>query len=63
MACYTVEFNTGMDSMPRPIIQSELGGVVILPTWCDTLDWYFVGWSEIQVLENDEVVELLHAGS
>ena len=63
MACYTVEFNTGMDSMPRAIIQSELGGVVILPTWCDTLDWYFVGWSEIQVLENDEVVELLHAGS
>lgn len=63
LACYTVDFFTGMDSAPNSIMQSELGESVVLPTWRDTATWYFVGWSEVEVLEKDGILTLLQPGS
>jgi hypothetical protein len=59
---YTISFNTGCDTSPLPITQSSPNTPIILPEWQDTLSWFFIGWSETEILENQLVSPLLEAG-
>jgi hypothetical protein len=61
--CHTLTFKTGMDTMPAPMSQSEIGAAIVLPAWKDTAEWYFLGWSEVEVVDTKEMGELLMAGS
>jgi hypothetical protein len=49
---YTVYFNSGCDTSPLPITQSSPNTPIILPEWQDTLSWFFIGWSESEVIDN-----------
>lgn len=60
--CYTVTFHTGLDTCPPPLTQSAPDKPLILPAWQDTAEWYFLGWSEEEVLENQLTMPLLSAG-
>ena len=60
--CYTVTFHTGLDTCPPPLTQSAPDKPLILPAWQDTAEWYFLGWSEEEVLENQLIMPLLSAG-
>ena len=60
--CYTVTFHTGLDTCPPPLTQSAPDKPLILPAWQDTAEWYFLGWSEKEVLENQLTMPLLSAG-
>ena len=60
--CYTVTFHTGLDTCPPPLTQSASDKPLILPAWQDTAEWYFLGWSEEDVLENQLTMPLLSAG-
>ena len=60
--CYTVTFHTGLDTCPPPLTQSASDKPLILPAWQDTAEWYFLGWSEEEVLENQLTMPLLSAG-
>ena len=60
--CYTVTFHTGLDTCPPPLKQSAPDKPLILPAWQDTAEWYFLGWSEEEVLENQLTMPLLSAG-
>ena len=60
--CYTVTFHTGLDTCPPPLTQSAHDKPLILPAWQDTAEWYFLGWSEEEVLENQLTMPLLSAG-
>ena len=60
--CYTVTFHTGLDTCPPPLTQSAPDKPLILPAWQDTAEWYFLGWSEEEVLENQLTTPLLSAG-
>lgn len=60
--CYTVTFHTGLDTCPPPLTQSAPDKSLILPAWQDTAEWYFLGWSEEEVLENQLTMPLLSAG-
>ena len=60
--CYTVTFHTGLDTCPPPLTQSAPDKPLILPGWQDTAEWYFLGWSEEEVLENQLTMPLLSAG-
>lgn len=60
--CYTVTFHTGLDTCPSPLTQSAPDKPLILPAWQDTAKWYFLGWSEEEVLENQLTMPLLSAG-
>jgi hypothetical protein len=60
--CYTVTFHTGLDTCPPPLTQSAPDKPLILPAWQDTAEWYFLGWSEEEVLENQLTMPLLLAG-
>ena len=61
--CYTVSFVTGLDSVPASITQTDIGASVVLPMWRDTAEWYFQGWSEVDVSEDTLVQTWLPAGS
>lgn len=50
--CYTVSFNTGLDTCPPMIEQSLPNEGIVLPAWQDTACWYFMGWTEVEILEN-----------
>ena len=60
---YTVQFATGLDTMPAAITQAEIGAPVVLPEWIDTLGWYFIGWSAEQVLPGQACPATLPARS
>ena len=60
--CYTVTFYTGLDTCPFSLTQSAPDKPLILPAWQDTAEWYFLGWSEVEVLENQLTMPLLSAG-
>jgi hypothetical protein len=60
---YLVHFETGLDTCPHLIKQSMPGQEVILPMWKDTACWYFLGWTETEVLENQLITSVLPAGS
>ncbi len=60
--CYTVTFHTDLDTCPPPLTQSAPDKPLILPAWQDTAEWYFLGWSEEEVLENQLTMPLLSAG-
>lgn len=60
---YTVEFITGFDSVPAAITQTEIGAPILLPEWTDSLDWYFLGWTTIDIEESTQCPELLPAGN
>ena len=57
-----VRFVTGLDMAPADLVAEE-GGAVVLPAWQDTAIWHFMGWSEVEILEDTPVGELLQAGS
>lgn len=59
---YTIHFNTGCGTSPPSITQSSPNTPITLPEWQDTLSWYFVGWSETEVRENQLVTPLIEAG-
>ena len=61
--CYKVEFVTGLDSVCSSMVQSQVGEILVLPNWCDTALWSFVGWSETEVLDDSWSGELLEPGS
>ena len=58
-----VRFVTGLDVAPDDMLPSEIGGAIVLPAWQDTAIWHFVGWSEVEILEETPVGEVLTAGS
>lgn len=60
--CYTVTFHTGLDTCPFTLTQSAPDEPLILPILQDTAEWYFLGWSEEEVLENQLTMPLLSAG-
>ena len=60
--CHTVTFETGIATAPQPLVQSEIGAPVVLPEWRDTAMWYFVGWSEAEVVKGIEMFSLLQPG-
>ena len=60
--CYTVTFHTGLDTCPPPLTQSAPDKPLILPAWQDTAEWYFLGWTEVEVLDNQLITPLLSAG-
>ena len=61
--CYTVSFVTGMDSVPTPMVQGDIAAPILLPEWRDTAQWYFLGWSELEITDSVVVPELWMAGS
>ena len=61
--CHSVSFNTGLDIAPQALVQSEIGAPVVLPEWKDTAAWYFVGWSETEIVEVGEMSCWLQPGS
>lgn len=60
---YTVAFITGFDSVPPAITQSHIGEPIVLPEWQDTVDWYFLGWSTVEVEESMQCPDILPAAS
>ena len=60
--CYTIDFLTGLDTCPPPLTQSAPNQPLILPAWQDTAEWYFLGWTEVEVLDNKLVMPLLSVG-
>ena len=60
--CYTVTFYMGLDTCPFTLTQSAPDEPLILPILQDTAEWYFLGWSEEEVLENQLTMPLLSAG-
>ena len=60
---YTVEFITGLDSVPPAMTQSAIGAPIVLPEWTDTVDWYFLGWSTQEIERADHCPDLLPAGT
>ena len=63
MECSRVRFVTGLDEAPADLVPAEIGGAIVLPVWQDTAIWHFMGWSEVEILEDTPVGELLQAGS
>lgn len=61
--CYTITFRTGVEQTLDPIQQSRIGAPVILPAWQDTADLYFIGWSESEIEDSDDFLNILVAGS
>lgn len=61
--CYTVSFNTGLDTCPSSIQQNFPEEELILPTWQDTACWYFIGWTEKEILENQVLSPIIPAGN
>ena len=59
---YTVYFNSGCDTSPAPITQSSPNTPIILPEWQDTLSWFFIGWSESEVVDNKLYTPILQPG-
>jgi hypothetical protein len=59
---YTVYFNTGCDTSPSPITQDSPGTPIVLPAWRDTLSWYFMGWSEAEVVDSKLHTPILQPG-
>lgn len=59
---YTVYFNTGCDTTPLHITQESPGTPIILPAWQDTLSWYFMGWTEAEVVDNKLHTPVLQPG-
>lgn len=55
-----VNFVTGLDTVPAALQATD--GVVVLPAWCDTLSWFFVGWSETPVSEGELGAAIYYAG-
>jgi hypothetical protein len=60
--CYTVTFYTGLDTCPFTLTQSSLDAPIELPALQDTANWYFWGWTEVEVLDNQLTTPLLSAG-
>lgn len=60
--CYTVTFYTGLDTCPFTLTQSSPEEPLILPILQDTAKWYFLGWTEVEVLDNQLITPLLSAG-
>ena len=60
--CYTVTFYTGLDTCPLTLTQSAPDEPLILPILQDTAKWYFLGWTEVEVLDNQLITPLLSAG-
>lgn len=60
--CYTVTFYTGLDTCPFTFTQSAPDEPLILPILQDTAKWYFLGWTEVEVLDNQLITPLLSAG-
>ena len=60
--CYTVTFYTGLDTCPFTLKQSSSDEPLILPILQDTAKWYFLGWTEVEVLDNQLITPLLSAG-
>jgi hypothetical protein len=60
--CYTVTFYTGLDTCPITLKQSTPDEPLILPAWQDTAKWYFLGWTEEEVLDNQLITPLLSVG-
>lgn len=60
--CYTVTFYTGLDTCPFTLTQSAPDEPLILPILQDTAKWYFLGWTEVEVLDNQLITPLLSAG-
>ena len=60
--CYTVTFYTGLDTCPFTLTQSSPDEPLILPILQDTAKWYFLGWTEVEVLDNQLITPLLSAG-
>ena len=60
--CYTVTFYTGLDTCPITLKQSAPDEPLILPAWQDTAKWYFLGWTEEEVLDNQLITPLLSVG-
>lgn len=60
--CYTVTFYTGLDTCPLTLTQSSPDEPIELPALQDTAKWYFLGWTEVEVLDNQLITPLLSAG-
>ena len=60
--CYTVTFYTGLDTCSFTLTQSSPDEPLILPILQDTAKWYFLGWTEVEVLDNQLITPLLSAG-
>ena len=60
--CYTVTFHTGLDTCPFTLTQSSPDAPIELPALQDTAKWYFLGWTEVEVLDNQLITLLLSAG-
>ena len=60
--CYTITFYTGLDTCPFTLTQSSPDEPLILPILQDTAKWYFLGWTEVEVLDNQLITPLLSAG-
>lgn len=58
-----VKFISGVGQDP-PILTEESPQMgIVLPELCDTMPWYFLGWSESEVLEQDSCPKLFIGGS
>ena len=60
--CYTITFYTGLDTCPFTLTQSSPDAPIELPALQDTAKWYFLGWTEVEVLDNQLITPLLSAG-
>ena len=60
---YTIDFKTGLDTVPTSLHQTEVGAQVVLPHWLDTAGWYFIGWSEQDIENTYQAPNILPAGS
>lgn len=60
---YTVTFYTGLDTCPITKTQSAPNQPIELPAWQDTAHWYFVGWTEEEVVDNKLITPVLGVGS
>lgn len=49
---YEVRLVSGLGTGSQVMQEEQVGGGVLLPMLSDTLDWRFVGWSEVEVMED-----------
>ena len=59
---YSVDFITGLDTCPLPLYQNAPNSAIVLPSWQDTACWYFLGWTEEEVVEGQLITPILYAG-
>ena len=59
---YDVHFVSGVGCDPPTLTEAAVHAGVVLPTLADTLQWHFMGWSEVEIQESKQLPRVWQAG-